>query len=152
MYFKFQLLWEIGKAPKFWAPHILKLKIRHYLRLVADKWVKRFHQSTPHSIEKQMPSLSTNMTCCTSGSKHCLKKVWGIPVRVQRLLTDIYSKKASQQNISWWQKIRKQIICCKGWKAVEEDPNTRWVPSSNHHQVILLIENTVDKAGKDCWW
>ena len=35
-----------------------------------------------------MPSLSTNMTCCTSGSKHCLKKVWGIPGRVQRLLTD----------------------------------------------------------------
>ena len=88
MYFKFQLLWEIGKAPKFWAPHVLKLKIRHYLRLVADKWVKRFHQSTPHSIEKQMPSLSTTMMCCTSGSKHCLKKVWGIPGRVQRLLTD----------------------------------------------------------------
>ena len=62
--------------------------MRHYLRLVADKWVKRFHQSTPHSIEKQMPSLSTNMMCCTSGSKHCLKKVWGIPGRVQRLLTD----------------------------------------------------------------
>ena len=40
--------------------HMFKVE-NQSLRLVADKWVKRFHQSTPHSIEKQMPSLSTNM-------------------------------------------------------------------------------------------
>ena len=58
------------------------------LSKVTDKWVKRFHQSTPHSIEKQMPSLSSNMTCSTSGSKRCLKKGWGIPVKEQRWVTD----------------------------------------------------------------
>ena len=47
--------------------------------------MKRFHQST---IEKQMPSLSSDMTCSTNGLKHCLKKGWGIPGRVQRRLTD----------------------------------------------------------------
>ena len=35
-----------------------------------------------------MPSLQSNFTCSTCGSKHCLKKDWGIPVRVQRWLTD----------------------------------------------------------------
>ena len=44
--------------------------------------------STPHSTQKQMPSLSSNMMCSTSGSKHRLKKVWRIPGRVQRRLTD----------------------------------------------------------------
>ena len=59
--------------------HKFQVGNQTHLSKVADKWVKRFHQSTPHSIEKQMP-LSSNMTCCTSGSKHCLKKGWGIPV------------------------------------------------------------------------
>ena len=59
------------------------------LSKVTDKWVKRFHQSTPLSIEKQMPS-SSNMMCSTSGSKHRFKKGWGIPGRVQRRLTDTW--------------------------------------------------------------
>ena len=49
--------------------------------------MKRFHESTPHSIEKQMPTLSSNMFW-TSGSKNHLRKGWGIPGRVQRRLTD----------------------------------------------------------------
>ena len=50
--------------------------------------MKRFHESTPHSIEKQMPTLSSNMMFCTSGSKNHLRKGWGIPGRVQRRLKD----------------------------------------------------------------
>ena len=48
---------------------------------------EKISPSTPYSIEKQMSSLSSNM-CSTSGSKHCLKKGWGIPGRVERRLTD----------------------------------------------------------------
>ena len=67
----------------------MKLKPRQSSK-IADKWVKRFHQSTPHSTEKQMPSLSSNMACLTSDSIHRLKKYWGIPGRVQRQLTDTH--------------------------------------------------------------
>ena len=74
---------------------------------VADKWVERFHQSTQNSTEKQMPSLLSNMRCSTSGSKHRLRKGWGFPSRVQRRLAR-YSKEAPQQNIWWWQNVRKQ--------------------------------------------
>ena len=49
---------------------------------------EKISPSTPYSIEKQMSSLSSNMCSTTSGSKHCLKKGWGIPSRVERRLTD----------------------------------------------------------------
>ena len=78
---------EIGKAPKF-GHHKFEVQTWIQLSKVADKWVKRFHQCTAHSIEKDMPSLSSNKTYSTNGSKHCLKKGWGIPSRVQRRLTD----------------------------------------------------------------
>ena len=68
--------------------HKFEVESQTQLSKVADKWVRRFHQSIPHSIEKQMPSLSSNMTCSTSGLKHHLKKGWGIPGRVQRWQTD----------------------------------------------------------------
>ena len=41
--------------------HKFAIENQTQLSKVADKWVKRFHQSTPHSIEKQMPSLSSKM-------------------------------------------------------------------------------------------
>ena len=65
-----------------------EVEIRTQLSMVADKWAKIFHQSRPHSTEKQMPSLSSNIMCSTSLSKHCLKKGWGIPGRVQRQLAN----------------------------------------------------------------
>ena len=68
--------------------HKFEVENQTQLSKVTDKWVKRFHQSTPLSIEKQMPSLPSNMMCSTSGSKHRFKKGWGIPGRVQRQLTD----------------------------------------------------------------
>ena len=68
--------------------HKFEIKTQTQLSKVADKWLKRFHQSTPHSTEKQMPSLSCNMTCSTSDSMHRLKKCWGIPSGVQRQLAD----------------------------------------------------------------
>ena len=75
--------------------HKFEVENQTQLSKVTDKWVKRFHQSTPLSIEKQMPS-SSNMMCSTSGSKHRFKKGWGIPGRVQRRLKIL---EASQQNI-----------------------------------------------------
>ena len=68
--------------------HKFEVENQKQLSKVADNWVKRFHKSTPYSIEKQMSSLSSNMMCSTSGSKHCLKKGWRIPGRVQRQLID----------------------------------------------------------------
>ena len=50
--------------------HKFEVENQTKLSKVNDKWVKRFHQSTPHSIEKQMPSLSSDMTCSTNGLKH----------------------------------------------------------------------------------
>ena len=64
--------------------HKFEVENQTQVSKVADKWVKRFHQSTPHLIKKQMSSLQSNGTCSTSGSKHRLKKDWGIPGRVQR--------------------------------------------------------------------
>ena len=54
--------------------HKFEVENQTQLSKVADKGVKRFHQSTPHSIEKQMPSLPFNMSCSTSDSKYRLKK------------------------------------------------------------------------------
>ena len=45
--------------------HKFEVENQTQLSKVADKWVKRFHQSTPHSIEKQMP-LSSNMITCVA--------------------------------------------------------------------------------------
>ena len=45
--------------------HKFQVGNQTHLSKVADKWVKRFHQSTPHSIEKQMP-LSSNMITCVA--------------------------------------------------------------------------------------
>ena len=84
---------------------------------MADEWLKRFHQSTPHSIEKQMSPLSSNTACFTSGSKHCSKKSWGIPGRVQKRLTDaqkrllnkIYNYKKKSGNKSPAAQAEKQL-------------------------------------------
>ena len=54
--------------------HKFEVETQTQLSKAADKWVKRFHQSTPRSIEKQMPSLSSNKMCSTSGSKHRLEE------------------------------------------------------------------------------
>ena len=114
------------------------------LSKVTNKWVKRFHQSAPHSIEKQMPSLSSNMTCSTSGSKCCLKKDWGIPVKVQRWLTDT-EKRLLSKIYENGKKSGNKLSAAQAEKQLRKN-----LTPQEYHQVILLKESTVDKAGKDC--
>ena len=116
--------------------HKFEVGTRTQSSKVTHKWMKRFHQSTPHSVEKQMPWLSSNMTCSTSGSKHSLKKGWGIPGSIE---TDTkYSKEASQKNIRSWQSQERNRLVHRlksNWGRPKHRTNTsQWRPSSHNSQ------------------
>lgn len=117
--------------------HKFEVGTRTQSSKVTHKWMNRFYQSTPHSVEKQMPWLSSNMTCSTSGLKHSLKKGWGIPGSVQRriqntqkrLLKKIYDHGKSQERNRLVYRLKSN------WGRPKHRMNTsQWRPSSHNSQ------------------